>query len=82
MTNDLNFAWGILNPGGIIICDDAAKVDDQGNPGELYVAIHEWLAQFVQSPLSVKWWHQTNQRCHIYIQKGKDESGKSSEDPL
>ncbi len=67
--NDLNLVWRILNPGGVIIIDDAAPFDDRGQPGEIYTAAMEFLSRFENSPEQVEWQYQPNQRGHLIVKR-------------
>lgn len=66
--NDLGRVWPLLNEGGFILLDDAAKQDDQGNPGPIYRAIQDFL-NTIPADDRVEWQYVENQRCHVYIHR-------------
>jgi predicted O-methyltransferase YrrM len=69
VANDLLNCWPILNPGGFILLDDAAQVDDHGYPGPIFSAIQDFLRQFKHSEERVQWMFHKNQRSHVYIKR-------------
>lgn len=69
VANDLLNVWPLVNPGGIVVLDDAAPVDDRGNPGPIYTAIQDFLSQFEYSEELVEWQYIPNLRGHFIIRK-------------
>lgn len=67
--SDLKNVWPVLNQGGIVMVDDAARTDDRGQPGEIYLAVTDYLSQFKHVDDRVLWQYQENQRGHVYIKK-------------
>ena len=61
--NDAMACWPWLNPGGIMLFDDAT-VDSP-----IWEAIQNFTAQFHSSPESVEYHYQRNERNHVYLRK-------------
>lgn len=67
--NDLRHTWPILNPGGLILLDDAAEFDAEGRPGPIYRAIQDFLSELNAGLPRVEYQLQPNQRTHVYIKR-------------
>lgn len=72
VAGDLELCWPVLNPGGIIMLDDAKPVMDDGTPAPIYSAIQDFLKRFEYTPELVEHQLVENLRWHVFIRKGKN----------